>query len=182
MHEGAAQGRGARWPSSTRPGRWPRALRGLPRARADRRAAARRRRRDRRRRRRRRVRAGEPSPRRRRRPCEQSLDAALGEVPQHRRRDARPPATDLEAAKAPLKAPLPKGGPAPAARLALVVVHPDAVRAARRAGERSAPTTCSSAPSSTTASSTRSRDGLREAIVAARVQRVRASTGARSRR
>jgi ABC-2 type transport system permease protein len=57
----------------------------------------------------------------------QSLDSVLGEVP---RIDVVPlPAgADVERAKEPLLVPTPKGGPEPATLLALVVVHPDAVR------------------------------------------------------
>ena len=59
----------------------------------------------------------------------QSLDAAMGQVP---RIDlvALDPGTDVEAAKEPLKAALVKTGPEATSRLALIVVHPDAVRMA----------------------------------------------------
>jgi len=57
---------------------------------------------------------------------EQSLDAALGEVPRIQV-VSLDPATDLEEAKAPLKVEAEGGGRGEMGRLALVVVHPDAV-------------------------------------------------------
>lgn len=59
----------------------------------------------------------------------QSIDAALGEVP---RLQVVPLAADadVEREKEPLKLPLPKAGGGVAPRLALIVVHPDAVRPA----------------------------------------------------
>jgi len=60
---------------------------------------------------------------------QQSLDMAMGEVP---RLQLVPlaPGTDLEAAKAPLKAAVPEQGAGASTGLALIVVHPDAVRPA----------------------------------------------------
>jgi ABC-2 type transport system permease protein len=57
---------------------------------------------------------------------EQSLESALGEVPRIEVASLDP-ATDLEEAKAPLKAEPEGGGNGHAGRLALVVIHPDAV-------------------------------------------------------
>lgn len=60
----------------------------------------------------------------------QSMDAALGRVP-HVHVAALDPDTDVERAKTPLKAPVPEGGPTASTSLALIVVHPDAVRPAQ---------------------------------------------------
>jgi ABC-2 type transport system permease protein len=57
----------------------------------------------------------------------QSIDAALGEVPQLHVASL-PVGSDVEQAKAPLRTVQPKRGADPSARLVLVVVHPDAVR------------------------------------------------------
>jgi ABC-2 type transport system permease protein len=65
---------------------------------------------------------------------QQSLDMAMGEVPKIEI-VALPPGTDVEAAKTPLKAPAPKGGADASTTLALVVVHPDAVRPAEGSQE-----------------------------------------------
>ncbi len=59
----------------------------------------------------------------------QSLDAALGEVPQVQLAVLGPGA-DPEQAKGPLKTVLPEGGPDRSTQLALIVIHPDAVRPA----------------------------------------------------
>ncbi len=56
----------------------------------------------------------------------QSLDAALGEVPRITVA-ALPAGADIEAAKEPLKSVLPKGGADESTQLALIVVHDDAV-------------------------------------------------------
>jgi ABC-2 type transport system permease protein len=56
----------------------------------------------------------------------QSLDVAMGQVP-HVTVVALPAAADIEAAKEPLKSILPKGGADASTQLALVVVHPNAV-------------------------------------------------------
>jgi ABC-2 type transport system permease protein len=56
----------------------------------------------------------------------QSLDAAMGEVP-HISVVTLTPTADVEAAKEPLKAVLPKEGADASTDLALVVVHPDAI-------------------------------------------------------
>lgn len=58
-----------------------------------------------------------------------SLDAALGQVPQLSVVSLAP-GTDIEQEKIPLKSELPKQTGSPSARLALIVVHPDAVRPA----------------------------------------------------
>ena len=59
----------------------------------------------------------------------QSVDVALGEVPRLQVVEL-PAGSDVELAKAPLKAVLPRQGGDPSTRLMLVVVHPDAVRRA----------------------------------------------------
>jgi ABC-2 type transport system permease protein len=59
----------------------------------------------------------------------QSLDAAMGQVP-HVSVVPLPAATDVETAKEPLKTVLPKGGSDASTQLALVVVHADAVERA----------------------------------------------------
>jgi ABC-2 type transport system permease protein len=55
-----------------------------------------------------------------------SIDSALGQVPRLEVLP-RPAGTNVEAEKEPLKAALPKPGTGPASRLAVIVVHPDAV-------------------------------------------------------
>jgi len=60
---------------------------------------------------------------------QQSLDAALGEVP-HLQVVSLPPDSDVEQAKAPLKAALSGRDGSPSDALALIVVHADAVRRA----------------------------------------------------
>lgn len=60
----------------------------------------------------------------------QSLDAVLGLVPLLHV-TTLPASTDIEAAKAPLKEPLPTQAGTASSRLLLVVVHPDAVRQAQ---------------------------------------------------
>ena len=60
---------------------------------------------------------------------QQSLDAAMGEVPLITLVPLERGA-DVEAAKAPLAAATPKDGPTASTRLALIVIHPDAVRPA----------------------------------------------------
>ena len=80
------------------------------------------------------------------------------------------PATDLEAAKDPLKVTAEarrrrQASPGPDRRA------PGCRRPCARQGHASAPTTCSCAASSTTASWTRSTTGVRDAIVDARVRR-----------
>ena len=59
----------------------------------------------------------------------QSIDTALGSVP-HLQVIALPGGSDEEAAKAPLKLPLPDRGARPDTRLAVIIVAPDAVRPA----------------------------------------------------
>lgn len=59
----------------------------------------------------------------------QSVDSALGEVP-HLQVVAVDPGVNLEDAKTPLKTVLPKSGAGASTQLALVVIHPDAVRIA----------------------------------------------------
>jgi len=58
---------------------------------------------------------------------ERSVKAALGEVPQIEL-EVLPPGTDPDQAKAPLAAPLADPGKDPQQRIALVMIHPDAVQ------------------------------------------------------
>ncbi len=60
---------------------------------------------------------------------QQTLDMAMGQVPRIEVVPL-PPGTDIEAAKAPLKAAVPEKGSGASTGLALIVVHPDAVRPA----------------------------------------------------
>ena len=64
----------------------------------------------------------------------QSIDAAIGSVP-HLQVLALPGGTDEEAAKAPLRRPLPDRGARADTRLAVIVVAPDAVRPDAASGE-----------------------------------------------
>jgi ABC-2 type transport system permease protein len=98
----------------------------------------------------------------------QSLEAALGNVP---RLDVvpLPPGSDLEAAKGPLKTAAPKGGPDASTQLALVVVHPDAVE--RREGQAAFGSyDIFVRPKLDDRLVDDLHDGLREAIVAARLE------------
>jgi ABC-2 type transport system permease protein len=97
----------------------------------------------------------------------QSLDAAMGQVP-HIQVDALPEGGDLEASKAPLKSALPKNESNDATVLALVVLHPDAVRRAE-GQEKFGTYDLFVRPKLDDRLVDDIHDGMREAIIAARL-------------
>jgi ABC-2 type transport system permease protein len=99
---------------------------------------------------------------------QQSLDAAMGQVP-HVTVVLLPAAADVEAAKEPLKSVLPKGGADASTELALVVVHPDAVERAAGQGKFGSYDIYVRAKLDDRLVDD-VKNGLREAIIAARLQ------------
>lgn len=101
---------------------------------------------------------------------QQSVEAALGEVP-HMQVTPLAADADVERAKEPLKTPLPEGVPSASTQLALIVIHPDAV--ARRDGQEKYGTYDLFVRSKLDDRLVDDlHDGLREAIVAARLEAV----------